>query len=94
MNKMAIHYTHVIFRSRNTFPFISTFRQTDDIRKIINIFFVEQGIVQGIRDSVKHFRWVYRHVYIDKQHMIDFIVYIDYRKHDLVVLNTFLLTVI
>ena len=48
MNKMAIH-THVIFRPRkvyfeNTFPFVSTFRETDVIRKKRRKHFVEQGI--------------------------------------------------
>ena len=41
MNKLAVH-THVNFQ--NTFPFVSTFRQTDDIRKKRKKKFVEQGI--------------------------------------------------
>ena len=50
MNKIAIP-THVSFRPRNamfSFPFVSMFRQTDDIGKKRPKTFVEQGIIKII----------------------------------------------
>ena len=41
LNLKIVHFCYF----QNTFPFVSTFRQTDDIRKKCRTFFVEQGIV-------------------------------------------------
>ena len=41
VNLNIVHFCYF----QNTFPFVSTFRQTDVIRKKRQFFFVEQGIV-------------------------------------------------
>ena len=41
LNLKIVHFCYF----QNTFPFVSTFWQTDDIRKKCRTFFVEQGIV-------------------------------------------------